>query len=72
MGARVQARLVYGDETWLKIRGRWHYGVVVVAGDTALPVLAALFPSRGQGAGRGVDRPRRRLQKGPQGRITDG
>ena len=46
IGERVQAQRVYVDETWLKIRGRWQYGFVVVDVHTALPVLTALLPSR--------------------------
>jgi DDE domain len=72
MGERVKARMVYVDEKWLKIRGRWHYWFVVLDVDTELPVLAALLPSRGQGACRGVGRQLRRLKKVPKVLITDG
>lgn len=41
MGARVNAQLVSGDEKWLKIRGRWPYGPVVLDVPSELPVLAA-------------------------------
>jgi hypothetical protein len=33
--------MVSGDEQWLKIRGRWQYGFVVLDVPTELPVLAA-------------------------------
>jgi len=64
--------MVYVDETWLKLRGRWHDGFVVVDVPTALPVLAALLPSRGQWACRWVGRPWRQLNKVPQVCITAG
>ena len=72
MGERVKARMVYVDEKWLKIRGRWHYWFVVLDVDTELPVLAALLPSRGQWACRWVGRQLRRLKKVPKVLITDG
>jgi transposase-like protein len=72
IGERVKARMVYVDEKWLKICGRWHYWFVVLDVDTELPVLAALLPSRGQWACRWVDRQLRRLKKVPKVLITDG
>jgi hypothetical protein len=41
----VKAHMVYVDEKWLKIRGRWHYWFVVLDVATELPVLAALLLS---------------------------
>lgn len=38
---RIQANMVSIDEQWLKIRGRWQYGCVVLDVHTELPVLAA-------------------------------
>jgi transposase-like protein len=72
LGERVHASMVYVDEKWLKIRGRWHYWFVVLDVPTELPVLAALLPSRGQWACRWVDRQLRQLKKVPQVLITDG
>jgi transposase-like protein len=72
IGERVKAHMVYVDEKWLKIRGRWHYWFVVLDVDTELPVLAALLPSRGQWACRWVGRQLRRLKKVPKVLITDG
>jgi hypothetical protein len=72
MGARVQASLGSGEEKWLKIRGRGHYGFVVLDGATALPVLAVRLPSRGQWAWRWVGRQWRPRKKGPQGLIPAG
>jgi len=34
----VKANIVYIDEKWLKIRGKWHYLFVVLDSDTGLPV----------------------------------
>jgi transposase-like protein len=72
IGERVKAPMVYVDEKWRKIRGRWHYWFVVLDVDTELPVLAALLPSRGQWACRWVDRQLRRLKKVPKVLSTDG
>lgn len=60
------------DAKWLKIRGRWHYRCVVLDVPTELPVVAALLPSRGQWACRGVGRPLRWRNTVPRGLITDG
>src|SRR6266852_2528217 len=70
--ARVKAQMVYVDEKWLKIRGRWHYWFVVLDVATELPVLAALLPSRSQWACRWLGRQLRLLKQVPQVLITDG
>ena len=64
--------MVYVDEKWLKIRGRWYYWFVVLDVPTELPVLAALLPSRSQWACRWVGRQLRQLNKVPKVLITDG
>jgi hypothetical protein len=64
--------MVYVDEKWLKLRGRWSYGCVVLDVPTELPVLAALLPSRGQWACRWVGRQLRLLTHVPKVLITDG
>ena len=64
--------MVSVDEQWLKLRGRWHYGFVVLDVSTALPVLAALLPSRGQWACRWVGWQVRQRTKVPKVLITDG
>jgi transposase-like protein len=69
---RVKAQMVYVDEKWLKIRGRWQYWFVVLDVTTELPVLVALLPSRSQWACRWVGCQLRRLKKAPQVIITDG
>jgi transposase-like protein len=72
IGERVQAQLVYVDEKWLKIRGRWQYWFVVLDVHTELPVLTALLPSRSQWACRWLGRQLRVLKKVPRVLITDG
>jgi transposase-like protein len=72
IGERVQAHMVYSDEKWLKIRGRWQYWFVVLDVPTELPVLAALLPSRSQWACRWVGAQRRQLKNMPRVLITDG
>jgi len=72
IGERVNAAMVYADEKWLKIRGRWQYWFVVLDVDTEVPVLAALLPSRGQWACRWVGRQLRQLTHVPTVLITDG
>jgi transposase-like protein len=72
IGERVKASMVYVDEKWLKIRGRWYYWFVVLDVPTELPVLAALLPSRGQWACRWVGQQLRQLKKVPKVLITDG
>jgi transposase-like protein len=68
----VQAKMVYVDEKWLKIRGRWQYWFVVLDVTTELPVLAALLPSRSQWACRWLGVQLRQLKKVPHVIITDG
>jgi transposase-like protein len=72
MREHVKAHMVYVDEKWRKIRGRWSYGCVVLDVPTELPVLAALLPSRGQWACRWVGRQLRLLTQVPKVLITDG
>ena len=72
IGERVKAHMVYVDEKWLKLRGRWHYWFVVLDVPTELPVLAALLPSRGQWACRWVGRQLQVLKKVPRVLMTDG
>src|SRR5712691_7733020 len=72
IGEQVKASMVYVDEKWLKIRGRWYYWFVVLDVSSELPVLAALLPSRGQWACRWVGRQLRQLKKVPKVLITDG
>ena len=69
---RVKARVVYIDEKWLKIRGKWHYWFVVLDTQTGLPVLASLLPSRSRWACRWLGIMLKRIGKNPRVIITDG
>ncbi|MGH8066351.1 MAG: hypothetical protein ACRERE_14170 [Candidatus Entotheonellia bacterium] len=69
---RVMAPMVYVDEKWLKRRGRWHYGFVVVDVTPERPVGAALLPSRSPWACRGLGAQLHRLKQVPRVLITDG
>jgi len=69
---RVNARTVYIDEKWIKIKKRWHYWFVVLDRDSELPVASALLPSSGKWACRWVGRLLERLKKVPNTIITDG
>ena len=68
----VKARVVYIDEKWLKIRGKWHYWFVVLDTQTGLPVLASLLPSRSRWACRWLGIMLKRIDKIPRVIITDG
>jgi transposase-like protein len=72
LGECVKGQMVYVDEKWLKIRGRWHYWFVVLDVPTELPVLAALLPSRSQWACRWIGRQLRQLRRVPHVLMTDG
>jgi transposase-like protein len=69
---RIKAQMVYVDEKWLKVRGRWHYWFIVLDVTTELPVLAALLPSWRQWACRWLGWQLRHLKKVPHVIITDG
>jgi transposase-like protein len=69
---RVNAKMVYIDEKWIKIRGRWRYWYVVLDVQTELPVLAALLPSRTKWACRWLGCLLKRIKKIPGVIITDG
>jgi transposase-like protein len=69
---RIHAPMVYVDEKWLKLRGRWHYWFVVLDVATELPVLATFLPSRSPWACRWIGRQLHRLKHVPRGIITDG
>jgi len=69
---RVQAGMVYIDEKWIRIKGKWHYWFVVLDTETELPVLAVLLPSRTGWACRCLGRMLQRIGKIPKVIITDG
>ena len=69
---KVQAKTVYIDEKWLKIRGRWHYWFVVLDVATQLPVLSLLLPHKNEWACRWIGVKLKCLGKVPKAIITDG
>jgi hypothetical protein len=69
---RVKANIVYIDEKWLKIRGKWHYWFVVLDSDTGLPVLASLLGTKSQWACRWIGVKLKQMGKIPKEVITDG
>ena len=69
---QVKANIVYIDEKWLKIQGKWHYWFVVLEARTGLPVLASLLESRGEWACRWIGYQLKMLGQIPRVFITDG
>ncbi|MEW6621337.1 MAG: hypothetical protein AB1422_18735 [bacterium] len=47
---QVKATMVYIEEKWLKIQGKWYYWFVVLEAKTGLPILTSLLESRGKWA----------------------
>ena len=47
--ARVKANVVYIDEKWLKVRGKWYYWFVVLDAETEFPVLTSLLGTTNMG-----------------------
>ena len=70
--ARVKGTIVYIDEKWIKIRGKWYYWFVVLDQQTALPIVANLLKTRSRWACRSIGCHLRRLKIIPQVIITDG
>lgn len=50
----VKGTIVYIDEKWLKIQGRWYYWFVVLDEKTGLPVVTQLLASRSRWACRWI------------------
>jgi len=69
---KVKGRVVYIDEKWLKIRGKWHYWFVVLDSETGLPVLACLLNTKSRWACRWIGCKLKQLGKLPKVIITDG
>jgi transposase-like protein len=70
--ARVKGTIVYIDEKWIKIRGKWYYWFVVLDQQTALPIFAQLLKTRSRWACRSIGCHLKRLKIIPQVIITDG
>jgi len=69
---RVPAKIVYLDEKWLKIKGKWHYWFVVLDKDTGLPVITSLLASKTKWSLRWIALKLKQLKKLPKVLITDG
>ena len=69
---RVKAKVVYIDEKWLKVRGKWYYWFVVPDADTELPVLASLLGTNNKWSCRWIGIKLKQMGKIPGVIITDG
>lgn len=69
---RVKAKVVYIDEKWLKVRGKWYYWFVVLDAETELPVLASLLGTTNKWSCRWIGIKLKQIGKIPGVIITDG
>lgn len=69
---KVKGNIVYIDEKWLKIRGKWYYWFVVLDSETGLPVLASLLGTKSKWACRWIGCNLKQIGKIPKVIITDG
>jgi len=69
---KVKGNIVYIDEKWLKIKGKWHYWFVVLDSETELPILASLLGTRSKWSCRWIGCKLKQIGKLPQVIITDG
>jgi len=69
---RVKANIVYIDEKWLKIQGKWYYWFVVLDSETGLPVLASLLGTKSRWSCRWIGCKLKQIGKIPKVIITDG
>jgi transposase-like protein len=70
--AGVKANIVYIDEKWLKIQGKWYYWFVVLDSETGLPVLASLLDTKSRWSCRWIGCKLKQIGKIPKVIITDG
>ena len=70
--AQVKGTIVYINEKWIKIKGKWHYWFVVLDQQTGLPFFAELMASRSRWACQWIGVGLMRLGKIPLVMITDG
>lgn len=45
---RVKGGVLYMDEKWIKIKGKWHYWFVALDAETGLPIWQELMPATSQ------------------------
>ena len=69
---RVKANVVYIDEKWLKVRGKWYYWFVVLDAETELPVLASLLGTTNKWSCRWIGIKLKQIGKIPGVIVTDG
>jgi transposase-like protein len=69
---KVKSNIVYIDEKWLKISGKWYYWFVVLDSETGLPVLASLLGTKSKWACRWIGCKLKQIGKIPKVIITDG
>src|SRR5262249_39808124 len=43
---RVKGTVVYLDEKWIKVKGKWHYWFVALDAETELPIVQGLLHRR--------------------------
>jgi transposase-like protein len=68
----VKANIVYIDEKWLKIQGKWYYWFVVLDSETGLPVLASLLDTKSRWSCQWIGCKLKQMGKIPKVIITDG
>ena len=69
---KVSGKIVYIDEKWLKIRGKWHYWFVVLDAETQLPLVSSLLGTRSKWSCRWIGTKLKQIGKIPSYIITDG
>jgi len=68
----VKGSVVYIDEKWLKIRGKWHYWFVALDSRTGLPLVAELLDTKTENACKWIGQKLLDIGKVPKAIITDG
>jgi len=69
---KVKGKVVYIDEKWLKIKGKWHYWFVVLDKDTGLPLIYSLLAKKSKWSLRWIGEQLQKLKKIKRIIITDG
>jgi len=69
---KVSGKILYIDEKWLKIRGKWHYWFVVLDSETQLPLVSSLLGTRSKWSCRWIGTKLKQIGKIPRFIITDG
>ncbi|MBM3210630.1 DDE-type integrase/transposase/recombinase [Candidatus Poribacteria bacterium] len=68
----VKGSVVYIDEKWLKIRGKWHYWFVALDSKTGLPLVGELLDTKTENACKWLGQKLLDMGKLPRVIITDG